>query len=112
VKGEEDKLIKFMNWILNQDSFLYTDISENDMHVEKASIKYCFWNYSTFITEETDIKNSLMFNCMFQNYTTEVKNLIWLEYYRLALFMSEPNTYAYVKGNDNCVKRTLTYISM
>jgi hypothetical protein len=106
----DDVLIKFMAYVLDQTSFLHNESDPRNEIEKNDQMRQCFEEYSGLIKNKTDIKNSIMFNCMYKDYSVEVKNLIWLEYYRIALFMSDQNTYPRIEGNENCVKRTLTSV--
>ena len=94
-----------MRWIKDWKSPEKADCSEL-----KNLTRECEWyqDYAYLIDPQTNIRDSLMFNCMFQMHTQEVKNLIWLKYYQLALLLERPDTFAIVHDNADCIKRTLT----
>jgi len=66
---------------------------------------------NTMISAGSNIKDSMYFHCMLQDYSQEVKTLIWLRYFKLVYLLQEDG-FAKVANNDDekigCVKRSIT----
>lgn len=84
---------------------IYGDVDNKNITVITKEQKECLHIY---LPITSNVRDSMVFHCLFKDFSREVKNLIWLKYFRLAYFMLDEGGFARVYGNEDCIMRTIT----